>query len=198
MITLLRRLLHLVRSSRHDADLRDELETHRSLRQDALERRGLAPAAAGDASRLAMGNVPLAVEDAREVWAMRVLDHTQQDVRLALRGLRRSPGFALVTVGTLALGIGANTALFSIFSSLILRPLPVRDPRSRAARRRILVVSDLGRDPRARDAALRWRRRLVPATLRPVTKRPERSRGRSAKGRPRAGACSDRTYLRGN
>ena len=53
-------------------------------------------------------------------------------MRAALRGLRKSPGFALVAIGTLALGIGANTALFSIFSSLILRPLPVRDPGSLA------------------------------------------------------------------
>ena len=60
------------------------------------------------------------------------IDSVWQDVRAALRGLRKSPGFALVAIGTLALGIGANTALFSIFSSLILRPLPVRDPGSLA------------------------------------------------------------------
>jgi len=70
--------------------------------------------------------------DAREVWAMRALDHTRQDVRDAVRGLRKSPGFALVTIATLALGIAANTALFSIFNSLIMRPLPVRDPGSLA------------------------------------------------------------------
>ncbi len=58
--------------------------------------------------------------------------HVRQDVRAGVRGLRKSPGFALVAIGTLALGIGANTALFSIFSSLILRPLPVRDPGSLA------------------------------------------------------------------
>ena len=132
MKTLVRRLQHLLRWSRHDADLREEMETHRSLRQEALQRDGLAPDDAAHASRRAMGNVTLAVEDAREVWAMRVLDHTRQDVRAAGRGLRKSPGFTLVAVATLALGIGANTALFSIFSSLILRPLPVRDPGSLA------------------------------------------------------------------
>jgi len=93
---------------------------------------GLASDAAVWASRRAIGNVTLALEDARDVWASRAIDNVQQDVRAAVRGLRKSPGFALVAIGTLALGIGANTALFSIFSSLILRPLPVRDPGSLA------------------------------------------------------------------
>jgi putative ABC transport system permease protein len=132
MKTLWRRLLHLVRWSRHEADLREEIETHRSLRNEALERDGLGPHDAVHASRRAIGNIPLAIEDAREVWAMRALDHTRQDVRDAVRGLRKSPGFACVTIATLALGIGANTALFSIFNSLIMRPLPVRDPGSLA------------------------------------------------------------------
>jgi MacB-like periplasmic core domain len=128
MKTLLERLLRLLRWSRHDADLREEIETHHSLRQDALERDGLEADDAAHASRRAIGNIPLAIEDSREVWAMRALDHTRQDVRDAVRGLRKSPGFAFVTIATLALGIGANTALFSIFNSLIMRPLPVRDP----------------------------------------------------------------------
>src|SRR4051812_31701739 len=132
MSALLRRLRYFLRRSRYDADLRDEIESHRAHRQDALTREGLATDAAAWASRRAIGNVTLAVEDVRDVWAVRMLDHTRQDVRDALRGLRKSPGFALVAIGTLALGIGANTALFSIFSSLILRPLPVRDPGSLA------------------------------------------------------------------
>src|SRR5262245_41599458 len=132
MTTLFRRLLHLLRWSRHEADLREEIEAHRALRQDAFERDGLAPPDAARASRRALGNVMLAVDDARDVWALRTVDSLRQDVRAALRGLRKSPGFALVAISTLALGIGANTALFSIFSSLILRPLPVHDPGSLA------------------------------------------------------------------
>jgi putative ABC transport system permease protein len=132
MSTMFRRLLYFLRRSRYDAELREEIATHRTLRQDALERDGLSSHEAAWASRRALGNIELAVEDARDVWAARVVDHMRQDVGFAVRGLCKSPGFALVAIGTLALGIGANTALFSIFSSLILRPLPVRDPASLA------------------------------------------------------------------
>ena len=132
MNALLRYLRYLLRRSDHDAELREEIESHRAHRQDALERRGFAPTAAAWASRRAMGNVTLAIEDVREVWMLRVLDSAQQDIRDAVRGLRKSAGLSAVVIGTLALGIGANTSLFSIFNSLIVRPLPVRDPGSLA------------------------------------------------------------------
>jgi len=128
MSALLRRLMYFLGRSRHDADLRDEIEAHRAHRQDALERDGLASDAAAWASQRAMGNVTLAVEDVRDVWVSGAVDQLWQDIRIAVRGLRKNPVFALVAIGTLALGIGANTALFSIFNGLILRPLPVRDP----------------------------------------------------------------------
>ena len=130
MNTLFRKLRHVLRWSRHDDDLRQEIETHRSLLQAALERDGLGRDDAAHASRRAMGNVTLAVEDARDVWAIRAIDALRHDVRDAVRRLRKSVGFPVVVIGTLALGIGANTSLFSIFNSLILRPLPVRDPAS--------------------------------------------------------------------
>jgi putative ABC transport system permease protein len=128
MSALLRRLMYFLGRSRHDADLRDEIEAHRAHRQDALERDGLASDAAARASQRAMGNVTLAVQDVRDVWMSGAVDQLWQDIRIAVRGLRKNPAFALVAIGTLALGIGANTALFSIFNGLILRPLPVRDP----------------------------------------------------------------------
>ena len=74
MSTMFRRLLHFLRRSRRDAELREEIEAHRALRQDALQRDGLAPEDAARASRRALGNVALAVEDARDVWMMRTAD----------------------------------------------------------------------------------------------------------------------------
>ena len=132
MRSLLRRLLYFLRRADHNAELRDEIESHRAHRQDALEKDGLAPTVAAWASHRAMGNVTLAIEDVGDVWIVRALDSLQQDVRDAVRGLRKSAGFSAVVIGTLALGIGANTSLFSIFNSLIMRPLPVRDPGSLA------------------------------------------------------------------
>jgi putative ABC transport system permease protein len=163
MNTFFRRLRYLLQSSRREAELREEIEAHRAHRQDALERDGLARGEAAHASRHALGNITLAVEDARDVWALRAIDHGRQDVRTAVRGLRKSPAFTFVALTTLALGIGANTTLFSIFNSLILRPLPVRDPASLALLAHGSWSYPVWQEIRARDTelfegALAWAR----------------------------------------
>jgi putative ABC transport system permease protein len=125
---MFRRLVYLLRRSHHEASLREEIETHRALRQASLERDGLAPDEARSTSRRAMGNVTLAVEDVRDVWIARAVDNAWQDVRFALRSLRRSPGFAFAAICTLALGLGSSTAIFSVVYAALLKPLPYSNP----------------------------------------------------------------------
>ena len=133
MQALFRRLAHFLRRSRYDAELREEIETHRALRQDALEREGLAPDEAAHVSARAMGNVTLAVEDARDVWIARAIGEMWQDTRIAIRVLRRSPSFACAAIGTLALSIGANTAIFSVVHAALVKPLPYPEPENLVA-----------------------------------------------------------------
>lgn len=133
MNTFLRRLLYFLHRSRHENDLREEIETHRALRQAALERVGLSPDDAALASRRAMGNITLTVEDAREMWVMRVIDEAWQDIRISLRMLRKSTGFAVAAIGTFALTLGANTAIFSVVYAALLKPLPYPNPQELVA-----------------------------------------------------------------
>ena len=128
MLTLLRRLWYSLRRSRHDADLVEEIETHRALRQEALERDGLTPAEAEQASRRALGNVTLAVEDSREAWVGRAVDSVWLDARIALRGLRKNPAFSVVAILIIGVGVGASTTVFGVVNALWLRPLPFADP----------------------------------------------------------------------
>ena len=86
------------------------------MRQAQLERDGLPRESAVLASRRALGNVTLAREDAHGVWTLAWLETLWQDARIAVRGLRKTPALAGVAVLTLALGIGANTATFSVIS----------------------------------------------------------------------------------
>jgi hypothetical protein len=105
------------------AELAEEMEFHRALAQRELEESGLRPAAAGHAARRAMGNETQAREAARAVWLAPWLQSVGQDMTYAVRGLRRDPFLALTATLTLAVCIGANTAVFSVADSVLIRPL---------------------------------------------------------------------------
>ena len=119
----LRLVAYLLRQSRNDAELREEIETHRALRTAHLERGGLTPDQADGASRRAIGNVLLAREDARDVW-LGAWPTWWQDIRYGLRTFRRNPLFTAVAVVTLALGIGVNTGIVTVLNGVLFRDLP--------------------------------------------------------------------------
>jgi putative ABC transport system permease protein len=111
-----------------DSDLREEIETHRALRQQDLERSGISSEEAARASRRALGNVTLAREDARAIWIATSVERLRQDVRYGGRTLRKNPAFTAVAVIMLALGICGSTTMFSVVNTILLRPLPYADP----------------------------------------------------------------------
>lgn len=125
---VLRRLAYWLRFRSSQAELRDELDFHRTSLENDFRRRGLPPAAAADAARRVMGNETYMREDARGVWILPGIETVWKDLSYAWRGLRRSPTFALVAVLSLGLGIGANTAMFTVVDALMLRTLPVPHP----------------------------------------------------------------------
>jgi len=121
-------LRRLLTRRRADADLNEEIRFY--LQEETRLRidRGAAPAEAAAAAERDFGNVLLVKQTTRDMWGWTLLEDFARDLRYALRLLRRSPVFTAVAVLSLALGIGANTAIFSLADAVIFRKLPVRDP----------------------------------------------------------------------
>lgn len=151
MRRFLTRFVNLFRSARAESELAREIESHLGLLQEDFERRGMSPDEARQAARRAYGGVEQAKEMHREARSFIRIEQLFKDVRYGARNLLRTPGFTAVAVITLALGIGASTAIFSVVNAVLLRPLAYKDSE------RLVTVLHYGTGPVGTANYIDWR-----------------------------------------
>ncbi len=127
---VLRRLRYWMESARRGEALREEMELHLAEKAAELEADGMMPERARAEARRRFGNVGLKHEESREIWMTRFLSELGQDIRYGCRTMTANKVFSALAVLSLALGIGANTTIYSFMESILLRSLPVADPES--------------------------------------------------------------------
>ena len=132
MNSFFRKLSWLPKRRRKEEELREELQFHLDEEAGQSQARGLAEQQAQWAARRELGNVTLVQENTRSAWGWTLVEQLGQDLRYALRTMSASKSFSLLAILTLALGIGANTAIYSFMDTILLRSLPVADPESLA------------------------------------------------------------------
>src|SRR5437762_8048406 len=127
---LIRRLRYWLESDRRSEALREEIELYLAEKAAELQADGMTPEGARAEARRRFGNAGQKQEESREIWMTRFLSELGQDVRYGCRTMTANKAFSALAVLSLALGIGANTAIFSLMESILLRSLPVADPES--------------------------------------------------------------------